>query len=522
MTDVADAADGELGSGVRAAELGGSPADGPSAPAEGHGVAPADGLGKRTARGAVVTLSGQLAQVLLQTASVVVLARLLEPHDYGLYAIGLVVVGIGEIFRDFGLGSAAVQAPILSALQRTNLFWLNTAIGAVLTVVTAAAAPLIADLFHQPALTGVTRWLAITFLINGIATQFRANLNRDMKFGRLASCDLAGQVVGLTTAVVAAALGAHYWALVASQISQVSVILALTVVVSRWRPGRPRRGVPMRHFIRFGRDFVATGLVNYAGNNADVTSIALFLGASPVGVYNRAFQLVMNPLEQFRSPVTTVALPVLSRLQDDTERANSYLRRGQIAMGYTVVVSLALATGLSKPIIHLVLGPRWTSVTAVFAFLSVAGAMQMLAYVGYWAYVSRGLISDLFRYTSVTFVIRLVGVLIGLHWGVTGVAAGFAAAHVVEWPLSLWWLGRRTVYPSRELYLGAGRIIALSSAVGLAAFGCARALSGMADIVVILIGTVAGLAVYALAALAIPLVRGDVRTVKALLLRVVR
>ena len=118
-------------------------------------------LGRRAARGALVTLTGQAARILIQLTSVVVLARLLDPRDYGVLAMVLAVVGVGEIFRDFGLSSAAVQAKDLTLHQRDNLFWINTAIGVVLAVLVFAAAGPLAGLDEEAVLRDVDRVRAV-------------------------------------------------------------------------------------------------------------------------------------------------------------------------------------------------------------------------------------------------------------------------------------------------------------------------------------------------------------------------
>ncbi|MCU1637144.1 MAG: lipopolysaccharide biosynthesis protein, partial [Cryobacterium sp.] len=96
---------------------------------------PSSGLGRTAGRGAATTLSGQLIRILVQLTGIVILARLLSPSDYGLIASVTAIIGIGEVFRDFGLSSAAVQAKELSRNQQDNLFWINTLIGLVLTAV---------------------------------------------------------------------------------------------------------------------------------------------------------------------------------------------------------------------------------------------------------------------------------------------------------------------------------------------------------------------------------------------------
>ncbi|UQX89360.1 lipopolysaccharide biosynthesis protein [Jatrophihabitans telluris] len=475
-------------------------------------TAPPDKLGRRTARGALVTLGGQLSQVLLQMTAVIALARLLSPHDYGLYAMVLVIAGIGEIFRDFGLSSAAIQAKQLSDAERSNLFWINAGIGALLTAIVFLSAPLVAALFSEHQLVPIARVLSVIFLINGCTTQLRANLNRNMRFGMLTVADLAAQVVNVTVAITCAALGAHYWALVGSQIAQVATVLVLVTIFGRWIPGGYTRGIPMGRFLRFGGNFVATQLVNYVSNNVDSLTIGLRFGTTPLGIYNRAFQLLMNPLNQFRTPATTVALPVLSRLQDDPVRAGDYIRRGQIAFGYTVVAGLAFVVGAAAPLVDFLLGSKWHEVPTILALLAVAGAFQMLSFVGYWIYLSRGLTRDLFRYTLISFAIKVTCILVGSTWGLKGVAAGYAIAPAISWPISLWWLSSRTPIPTRALLVGAGRILTCAGAAALATFLASSMLAHSADLLRLVAGLLACIAVYALAAVVKP-VRADLATV---------
>lgn len=480
-----------------------SPVDPPSA----------DHLGRRAARGSLVTLSGQLSQMALQMTSVIVLARLLTPHDYGLYAMVLVIAGVGEIFRDFGLSSAAVQARTLSREQRDNLFWINSAIGATLTVALFAAAPLVARFFGAHELTGLARLLSVIFLINGMTTQFRADLNRRMQFGTLAVADLSAQAMAVGVAILCAALGARYWALVGSQIALVVTVLVITSTAAKWLPGPVHRDADVRPLIRFGRNFVGAQLINYASNNVDSMTIAFRFGASSLGLYNRAFQLLMSPLNQLRTPATTVALPVYARMQDTPLRANDYIRRSQIMLGYTIVAGLGFAAGAAQPLVHLLLGGRWSQVTSIFALLAVAAGFQMLSFVGYWIYLSRGLTADLFQYTFISFAIKIACIVTGSFWGIVGVASGYAVAPAIAWPISLWWLQRRTSVPVRSLYEGALVILVLATGSGLTAYGVSSALSRQDDAVRIVVAAVGSVVVYLLAGALVPRVRRDVGVV---------
>lgn len=434
------------------------------------------GMGRRAARGAFVTIGGQAIRIVLQVGGVVVLARLLSPTDYGLIAMVTAVTGIGELFRDFGLSSAAIQAKTLSVAQRSNLFWLNSGIGALLCVLTASLAVPISHLYGEPDLVQVVHALAFTFLFNGMATQFRADLTRRMAFARLAVIDVGSAVVALAVAIVMALLGAGYWALVGQQLTAALALLIGVLIVAPWKPGLPRRGVPMRGLLSFGWNLMATQLVAYASNNVDSLTIGVRFGATQLGLYNRAYQLLMSTLSQLRSPTTTVALPILSRLRDDPVRFAEFVRRGQLALAYGLVAGLAFVVAAAEPLTDILLGAQWLAATPLIRLLAVAGAFATLAYVGYWVYLARGLTGVLLRYTLVSAAIKIVCVVGGSHWGTVGVAAGFALAPMLSWPLSLWWLSRHTPVQLWSLIGGALRTLTAFTVSGLAAYLTAYAI----------------------------------------------
>ena len=471
------------------------------------------GMGRRAARGAAITIGGQATRIVLQVGGVVVLARLLSPTDYGLIAMVTAITGIGELFRDFGLSSAAIQAKTLSVAQRSNLFWLNSAIGLLLCVLTASLAVPISHLYGQPDLVPVVHALALTFLFNGMATQFRADLTRRMAFTRLAVIDVASSAVALVAAIAMALAGAGYWALVGQQLTTALVLLIGVLIVAPWRPGLPRRGVPMRGLLSFGWNLLATQLVGYASNNVDSLTIGIRFGAVQLGLYNRAYQLLMSTLSQLRAPTTTVALPILSRLRDDPVRFAEFVRRGQLALAYGLVAGLAFVAAAAEPLTAILLGDQWLSATPLIRLLAIAGMFQTLAYVGYWVYLARGLTGVLLRYTIVSAIIKIICVVGGSHWGTVGVAAGFALAPALSWPLSLWWLSRHSPVQLWTLIGGALRTLAAFGISGVAAYLAADALDPASSWATLGIEAAVYVLLLGTACLVIPSLRRDVRDV---------
>ncbi len=420
---------------------------------------PQRSLGSRAAGGAAVTMAGQGAKMVVQFGGIVLLARLLTPYDYGLMAMVTAIVGVAEILRDFGLSSAAIQAKQVSREQRDNLFWINSAIGLVLSVVVFFSASWIARFYHEPVLVTISQALAVTFLLNGMTTQYRAHLSRGLRFGQVALSDVGAQTAGLVAGVVAALVGWGYWALVLQQVVQALVNLVIAALCARWLPGRYRRNAPMRTFLSFGWNLMAAQLLGYASRNVGQVIIGARTGADALGLYNRAFQLLMMPLNQINAPATTVALPVLSQLQDQRERFAAFLLRGQSTMVHLIVAVFAFACAQALPLIVLVLGEQWRAAVPLFQVLTIGGIFQAAAYAAYWVFLAKGLMRQQLVYSLVARVLLIACILAGSVWGVMGVAVGYSVGLFVLWPLSLVWIGRISDAPAAGLFHNGARAI---------------------------------------------------------------
>ena len=476
-----------------------------------------EGLGRRAVRGAAVTSAGQGLRLAIQLASVVIMARLLAPADFGLFAMVMSIAGIAEVFRDFGLSQAAVQAPVLTKEQRDNLFWVNAATGAVLAVLVFLSSWGIAALYGHAELAPLAQLASVAFLLNGLATQFRASLNRMLRFGALAQTDVLAALAGLTLGVVVALTGVGPWALVWQFVGTAFATLVLLVAFARWLPGLPTRDAPVGGFIRFGWNMVAMQMVTYAGNNIDSVVIGTRFGAAQLGIYNRAFQVVMNTANQLRAPITSVAVPVLSRLQGEGARYWDFVRVGQVGLGYTIVVVLSFLIGAAVPVTALLLGPPFADAAPVLSLLAVAAVFQTLNSASYWIYISTANTGPLFRYNLVSVAIKVAAILIGSQWGMLGVAAGYAIAPMLSWPISLFWISRVVSdIPVRTLAWGIVRMSLLAGWGALWAFGAAALTAQWGPWVQVPTAAIATVAAYAAAAL-IPVVRRDVGELRTML-----
>lgn len=428
---------------------------------------PASSLGRLAARGAAFSFGGQASKIVVQIAGLVVLSRLLGPEQYGLLAMVTAVVGVGELLRDFGLSSAALQAKSLSDQQQSNLFWINASVGCVLGLLVALASGAIASLYDQPELQLIALSLSVTFLMSGFSTQFRVRLNRRLRFGSLALIDVAAQVLGIGVALTAALAGWNYFALVAQLVAQALTVAVLCPIVARWWPGLPRRGHDMTPLLRFGGNLVATQLVAYVSRNIDSVVIGARFGSVSLGLYDRAFQVFTSPLNQIQAPATNVALPVLSRLDDDV-RYRAFLLRGQAILMHFLLAAFAVAWANATWLMGTVFGEQWIPAVPYLQILLIAGAAQVASYATYWVFLSKGLTASIFRFTLVSRAITVSFILIGALFSPIAVAWGFALGAIVSWPLGLWWISRRSSAPSKAMFAAGLRAVATYTLCGVA------------------------------------------------------
>ncbi|NHC14408.1 lipopolysaccharide biosynthesis protein [Motilibacter deserti] len=388
-------------------------------------------LGRRAARGLVVTMGGQWGRLVLQTASTAVLARLLLPGDFGLVAMVVAVTGLAEQVKDLGLAAATVQRDKLEDRQVTGLFWVNAALGAVLAAVVAACAPLVAAFYGRPELTGLTLVLALGFVAGGLSVQHAALLQRRLRFGALATSETGAFAIGVVAAVTAAAAGAGYWSLAVLPLASAWARTVLLWAFCRWRPGRPRRDAGIRELLSFGGGVSTFNLLNYVSRNADNVLIGKVSGATSLGLYSRAYTLLLLPLQQLNGPLASVAVPVLSILRGEPAKYRAFYRSavgGLALVGMPLVVLLVVC---APEVIAVLLGPGWDGAVPIFRALGLAGVVHVVGNTNGWIYVSWGSTGRMARWALVSRPLMVVSIAIGLPWGPLGVAVSYAVGQLV-------------------------------------------------------------------------------------------
>ena len=415
-------------------------------------------LKSRSVRGGVVTLAAQGAQFTIQTVATVVLARILSPSDFGIVAMVMVVTVLGMAFADLGLSEATIQRKEITHDQVTSLFWINAAIGSGLTIITAALAPVLAWFYNEPRVIAITLVSSVTFLMGGLRVQADALLRRQMRYGYLAFKDVAAVAIAVPIAITIASRGGGYWALVALPLTINFMQLVMSWMMVRWRPGLPRRNSNVGSLVAFGRDVAASYFIFTLNRSADNALIGWYWGAAPLGLYSRAYNLLMLPIRQLSAPMASVAVPAFSRIHNDPERYARYYLATTNLMMWIIAPLFGFLFVAARPVVIFVLGGKWEEAAPVFQMLSISGPGQVLLESTIWILVSRGLSGRLLKLLLYATPFILGSFVFGLPFGIKSVALSYALVILTILPfilqftfrdthLTLKSLGRAIVYP---------------------------------------------------------------------------
>ena len=405
----------------------------------------------RAFRGGVVTLTGQAGKFLLQMISAVVLARLLMPRDFGLIAMVTSVTGFVAMFKDLGLSNATVQRAQITHAQVSFLFWINCALGVAATLIVATSAPVIAWFYHDRRLIWLTMALSVNFVFSGLTAQHQALLRRQMRFKTLAIIDVVSIGAGLTTGISMAVLGLRYWALVGATFGTSATNCILVWANCGWRPGAFKRRVGARPMLAFGGHLTGFTLLNYFTRNFDNILIGRVLGPALLGIYAKAYGLLMLPITQVNMPIGAVLLPGLSRLQNNPPEYAKLFLRALGVMSFVTVPVVAFCFFFSRDVVLVLLGPQWLPAARVFQWLAPAAAVGAVGFAPNWLSQSLGRTHQQLHFALVSAPVCVAGFLVGIKWGLDGVAASFSLTFVALLWGYVWYAARNSPVNASEI-----------------------------------------------------------------------
>ncbi len=398
-----------------------------------------ENLKRKSLQGSFATVLSQFFKMLIQLGSQVILARLLFPADFGLLAMIYPVVGFIQIFNDIGLGQSLIQRSELEQKRVSALFWVNMALSIGLACTVVAAAPLTAMVYHQPHVVGPMIFLGVLIPVGALGIHPTALLSRQMRFQWMAWNEVATSLIGVVVTIVCAKKGLSYWSLIAGQFASTICGNLSAWVACKWRPSRPNFVRSAWEDLRFGANLTGANLATFLTMSGDNMIVGLMAGRVALGLYDRSYRLVVQPISQILSPVSRVAVPLLSRFaHQPAEYRAAYLKVFRAIILTSVPVMLVCIMD-GRMLIHVFLGPRWDQAGPIFSWICVGGLTSGIYSSSFWLFTSQDRTAEMRRIMTVAAVINILSYLVGIIWGIVGVAAMAAVVFVlITTPLVLY------------------------------------------------------------------------------------
>jgi PST family polysaccharide transporter len=424
------------------------------------------GLAAKARSGTHAVFAIRLMSVALTIASITILARLISPADYGVWAMAGLALGLMTIVRELGLVSSIVQAPTLTPAQQDSYFWTSVAVSLGCAGVLALAAPALARFYETPLLAPVIWAGCLSLALQGTGIVHTALLRRGLHYNKLVLMEGGAMWAGLIVGLSVAWVRRDVWALVAGHIATAAWTSASAWVLSRWVPGLPKRSGGKIN-LAFSFQVMLFNLLTYAGNNAGLAA-GYRLSAADLGFFNRGQQLYHTAHYSFLTPITEVGFALLCRLKSDQTYRAAYTalarRVSVLFLPYAAVLPF-----LSTDLIDALLGPAWEPAGPILAWFAPAVLGQALAALFAQLMTSQGRGAELRTWAAVDLLLRAGGAWYGSRYGIVGLTAGFSLAScLVSVPLMYWVAGRKGPVQLRHqlIAMWPGAVLALGAALG--------------------------------------------------------
>jgi O-antigen/teichoic acid export membrane protein len=472
-------------------------------------------LGSRILSGVAWKAASQITLQLSRIVVALILARLLTPDDWGLAAMVVVFTGFVVAFTDNALGTALIQRLELLPSDRSTVYWTNAAIGLLLSLTGIALAGPLASFYGEPSVRPLFVAVSIGFLISALGTTQMALLARDMQFRRLELRQMAATLVGAVTGITLALGGFGAWAIVGQQLAEAATSTALLWFVTPWRPSATFSLASLRRLGGFAGNVFTENLLYQTGRNLGTLIIGRVLGAASLGTYALATNIILVPFSRIAAPLQQVFFPAFSRINDDRGRiADMWLRATRLVATISVPALVGLCI-VAPDFVQVVLGSKWSEATPVIQILAWVGLIQSLQTLSGEVLLALNRSGTLLRFTTLWFVGAVAAIVLGLRWGILGVASCYLVVTLLLEPL-------RTYLTTRALGIsfwsfpgslfGVAQATAIMAAVLLPSRAALNA-AGVSDAATLLLLVVGGAIVYVAACMwRAPEVTAEIRT----------
>ncbi len=364
--------------------------------------------------GAGWTVSSRLGGRAIDFVTVLVLARVLTPADFGLMALATTLISILDTILEAPLSQALTRLKVLERAHFDTAFTLGLLRGLILSLVVLIAAWPFATFFHEPRLIGLVALLALGPSARSLYSPAMVVFVRELRLGRAFSADICGKIIAATSAITLSHLGAGYWAIAASSVISSVVPTIISYVLA---PYLPRLTLSkFSDFASFLGWFSCSQVVAAFSYQVDRVMLGALVSKADLGRYTMAGDLAVLPTQSFVGPAMQPLMAAFSSIVDDEERVRSaYLK----ASRFTMMAVLPICVGMSLTAdltVSVLLGPQWSQTAVYLKWLALATALTAYIQPLYSLALAQNRAKVIFKISLIEFFVKSVLIGVGLYW----------------------------------------------------------------------------------------------------------
>lgn len=374
------------------------------------------------------------------------LARLLEPSDFGLIAMVMVIVMTAEIFTDVGLGSALIQRRRVLSVHYNSVFYFNILIASLLSVITYFSAARIAEFYNDPKLVLLTEVLSVSFVIAAFSSLQAVKLRKELQYGVLTRMGLISALVSGVVGVSLAFFGSGIWSLVIQNLLQGIIYNILIWKAAYWRPSFEFSFKALFQLWGFGFRMFLTGLIDKVFTQLDYIAIGKLFDAASLGYYQRAKSLNLFAIRYSSESLMSILFPVLSKVQNDVGRFQRIAIKGFGLINFVTFLLLGGLFLVSEDLIVLLFGDKWMPSVLIFKILVLSGFVRPVGALLMNILMSRGKSKIILKMAVYKVLVGLLNFVVLYLWGIEAFLYGLIV-------VGLWDLILNIYFASSEIKL---------------------------------------------------------------------
>lgn len=422
-------------------------------------------LSKKAGRGLLWRVGAQVTQQGVQAGALIVLARLLQPREFGIYAMAIIFTEFIQPLRQWGFQAVLIQKQEIDEEYRSTVFWAILMVGILLFIFSMAAAPLVGYFFKNEAVPKIIFFLAFMFLLSPFGAVQWALLTRELNFKVIAIRDMWATLIYGAVACTLALNGFGVWSIVCAALVRELFWSLAFWFMHKWRPSFIFHVAKFKEILKFGSGYTSVSILNYLHGYADNLIVGKFMGADQLGIYSLAFNTVSQPQTKLVSQISAVNFPVYALIQSEEKRFLTAYRKTLNLVLMIVIPILSILFVGADDFVRVFYGDAWLSAVTPIRIMCLYGILRTVFAVMSSSLFGKGKPGVDLKIMSVRTAFFIVALFYAIPYGIVGVSIAVLLSSAIMFFPAAYVTNRELNFKHLDFYKICGRHFLAGAAV---------------------------------------------------------